>query len=370
MTIDAIVTGHLCIDLIPPMDNVPVSGLSKPGHMFEVGPLGLATGGCVSNVGQDLYRLGVDVRLMGVVGDDPLGGLIIDLLNRRDPSLTQYIRVQPGQSSSYTVVLAPERKDRIFLHYAGQNATFDCSHVDFGLMRDARIMHMGYPPIMPGVTDNDGAELAALFERSKAAGIVASLDMTLPDPGGPSGRVNWRRVLERSLPHVDVFVPSIAEILFMLRRADFDAWRDDILAHLTRDYLVALADEMIGMGVVIAGFKLGEMGMFLRGAGPERFDRLARLNLDRDAWAGSAVWQPAFQANVVNTLGAGDAAYAGLIAALLQGSGPDEAARWANAVGACNVEAPDATSGVRSRAETQARLDASWPHRPERLRGV
>lgn len=367
MTIDAIVTGHLCIDLIPPMDNVPLAELPQPGHMFEVGPLGLATGGCVSNVGQDLHRLGVDVRLMAVVGDDPLGRLIVELLNRRDPSLTQYIRVQPGQSSSYTVVLAPERKDRIFLHYAGQNATFDSSHVEFALMRDARIMHMGYPPIMPGLTDDDGAEMAALYERSKATGIVTALDMTLPDPGGASGRVNWRRVLERSLPHVDVFVPSIAEILFMLRRADFDAWKDDILAHLTRDYLIRLADEMIAMGVVISGFKLGEMGIFLRGAGPEKFDRLARLALDRDAWAGAAVWAPAFQANVVNTLGAGDAAYAGLIAALLHGLTPEGAAQWANAVGACNVEAPDATSGVRTHAATMARLEAGWLHRPEHL---
>lgn len=369
MSIDAIITGHLCIDLIPSMDNVPLAGLAQPGHMSEVGPLGLATGGCVSNVGQDLHRLGVNVRLMGIVGDDPLGQLIIDLLNGRDTSLTQYIRVQPGQSSSYTVVLAPQHKDRIFLHYAGQNATFDSSHVDFALMRDARIMHLGYPPIMPGLTDNDGAGMAALFERSKAMGIVTSLDMTLPDPGGPSGRVNWRRVLERSLPHIDVFVPSIAEILFMLRRSDFDAWQGDILPHLTRDYLVRLADEMIDMGVVISGFKLGEMGIFLRGAGPERFDRLARLPLERDAWSGAAVWAPAFQANVVNTLGAGDAAYAGLIAALLHGLAPERAAQWANAVGACNVEAPDATSGVRTHAETMARLEAGWPHRPERLPG-
>jgi sugar/nucleoside kinase (ribokinase family) len=321
----------------------------------------------VSNVGQDLHRLGVNVRLMAVVGDDPLGRQIVDLLNLRDPALTQYIRVQPGQSSSYTVVLAPERKDRIFLHYAGQNATFDSSHVDFALMRDARIMHLGYPPIMPGLTDNDGAEMAALYERSKATGIVTSLDMTLPDPGGASGRVNWRRVLERSLPYVDVFVPSIAEILFMLRRADFDAWRGDMLAHLSRDYLIRLADELIEMGVVISGFKLGEMGMFLRAAGPERFDRLARLPLERDAWANTIVWAPAFQASVVSTLGAGDAAYAGLIAALLHGRTPEDAARWANAVGACNVEAADATSGVRTYAETMARLDASWPHRPEHL---
>lgn len=39
----------------------------------------------------------------------------------------------------------------------------------------------------------------------------------------------------------------------------------NILRHLvTRGYLCELADQMLDMGVVIAGFKLGEMGMYLR----------------------------------------------------------------------------------------------------------
>jgi hypothetical protein len=36
----------------------------------------------------------------------------------------------------------------------------------------------------------------------------------------------------------------------------------------------------------------------------------------------------------------------------------------AAAVGACNVEAADAVSGVRSWEETTARVQAGWPRRP------
>ena len=60
---------------------------------------------------------------------------------------------------------------------------------------------------------------------------------------------------------------------------------------------------------------------------------------------------------------------AGLLAALLRGLDPPDAARWACAVGACNVEAADATSGVRTWEETQARMDAGWPHHDLRLAG-
>ena len=51
---------------------------------------------------------------------------------------------------------------------------------------------------------------------------------------------------------------------------------------------------------------------------------------------------------VVRTTGAGDAAAAGFLLALLDGLSPEDAATMAGAVGATNLEAPDATGGVRS----------------------
>lgn len=367
MTIDAIVTGHLCLDLIPPMDHVPPAGLAQPGRLFEVGAMGISTGGCVSNTGLALHRLGVNVRLMSAVGDDPFGGLIVAHLRRRDPSLADYITVRSGVSSSYTIVLSPARIDRVFLHFTGQNSTFDSDCIDFSLLRDARLLHLGYPAVLPRLIADDGAQLATIFTRAKSAGVVTSMDTSLPDPDGPSGQVAWRPVLERVMPVVDIFVPSIDEALFMLRRADFDAWRGDVLSHLTRAYLDDLARELIAMGGVIVGFKLGDMGVYLRAAGPERFDRLGRLGLDVGGCADRTHWAPAFSTTVVSTVGAGDAAYAGLLAALLRGLSLEDAARWACAVGACNVETADATSGIRSWDETQARMAAGWPVRARQL---
>jgi sugar/nucleoside kinase (ribokinase family) len=193
--------------------------------------------------------------------------------------------------------------------------------------------------------------------------------MVVPDPGALSGQVNWQSILRKTLSYVDIFLPSIEEILFMLRRADFDAWSPDVLSHLNRHYLSELADELLKMGGVIVGFKLGEMGMYLKTANTPSLDRLKRLDVDIPFWTDVECWTPAYDVEVVGTTGAGDAAYAGFLAAVLRGANPQSALRWACAVGACNVEAADATSGVRSWKDTEARLSAGWPTRMERLEG-
>ena len=368
---DVIVSGHLCLDMIPDMDHVPPHALATPGHLFETGAMILATGGAVSNTGQALHRLGLNVGLMSTIGDDFIGEAILKIIRARDPQLTDLITVRPGHSSSYTIVLAPQRSDRTFLHHTGPNQNFGAQDIDFARLRDTRVFHLGYPPLLPRLVADEGRELRDVFQKAQAAGAITAMDMTLPDPDGATGRADWRAILAHTLPHVDIFIPSIEEIIFMLRRPDFDAWRGDVLSHLTSDYLSTLADELLSMGVAIAGFKLSEMGFYLKTAPASRILPLNRhLPLDAEAWGSVTLWQPAFQVDVVGTIGAGDAAYAGFFAALLRSLPPAEALRRACAAGACNVEAADAVSGVRSWAETEARLQAGWPVHSRRLPGV
>jgi sugar/nucleoside kinase (ribokinase family) len=369
-SIDVIVSGHLCLDLIPSMDHVALQKLTAPGRMVETGPISVSTGGAVSNTGLALHRLGVNVRLMATVGDDLIGQMIIACLKNRDEMLSQFISVQSGQPSSYTVVLSPEHADRTFLHCTGANSAFGIHNIDFSLLPKARIFHLGYPPVLPRLIAHDGSEMRALYERAKTTGVVTSMDLSLPDPQGPSGQVAWPRVLKNVLPYVDIFLPSVEEILFMLRRADYDAWEGKALSHLTAPYLRVLATELLDMGAIIVGLKLGDMGFYLCTADAARFDRLQKLSLDAAAWSNVELWTPAYEVEVAGTTGAGDAAYAGFLAALLHGSSPLDAIRWACAVGACNVETVDSTSGVRSWQETQARMEAGWPTRRERLPGL
>ena len=109
---------------------------------------------------------------------------------------------------------------------------------------------------------------------------------------------------------------------------------------------------------------MGERGLYLHATyDAERLACLSAMGASPTSWAGAQVWQPAFAVDVAGTTGAGDAAYAGFLAALIRGLPADQCARWACAVAACNIEAADATSGVRSWAETEARLATAWPTR-------
>jgi len=214
----AVVAGHICLDIIPRIPGGNVQARLTPGALIEIGAALLSTGGPVSNTGRNLHTLGIDTRLMGKVGDDPFGRIILDLIRAQNPALVQNMIVVPGEVSSYSIVLSPPDADRSFLHCPGANHTFGADDLDCYVLRDVRLFHFGYPPVMERMYLDDGAELETMFRCAKETGVITSLDMAMPDPQGPSGRVDWRRILKRTLPYVDIFLPSLDELLVMLRR--------------------------------------------------------------------------------------------------------------------------------------------------------
>ena len=152
----------------------------------------------------------------------------------------------------------------------------------------------------------------------------------------------------------------------MLRRATYEELRTrfgaDLLQGITPELLTDLGDELLGLGVKIAGLKLGDRGFYLRTADRAAIAGMGRAApADPAAWADQELWAPCFRVEVVGTTGAGDAAIAGFIAGLLRGLTPAAALTAAVAAGACNVEAADALSGIRPWDETLGRIAAGWP---------
>lgn len=361
MPADAVVAGHIALDILPDMSALRPEQVIGAGKVYEIGCIAYSTGGAVSNTGLALHRLGVAVSLQAVVGDDWVGRAIIDYVRGFGERLGDHIRIVPGAASPYTVVIEPQNHDRTLLTHTGVYNDFDADSIQYDLLNGCKLFHLGYPTLLPRLFAAEGAELLRLLGAVKARGLAVSIDMSLPPPDSDSGRADWTAVLRRCLPLVDIFVPSIEEIMVMLRRDDLLRWGDRLLDALTDDYLAALADELLAMGAGITGFKLGERGLYLRAADdPARLAFLSTLGGSAEDWAGARVWQSAFAVRVAGTTGAGDAAYAGLLAALLRGMNAAECARWACAVAACNIEAADATTGVRSWDETAARLEAGW----------
>jgi sugar/nucleoside kinase (ribokinase family) len=77
---DAIVVGHICIDLTPGLHgHHPVGAISevmRPGALVDVAGLTVSPGGAVSNTGLGLARMGMDVGLIARVGADPLAAML------------------------------------------------------------------------------------------------------------------------------------------------------------------------------------------------------------------------------------------------------------------------------------------------------
>jgi sugar/nucleoside kinase (ribokinase family) len=337
----AVVAGHICLDVIPQMPPIALHTALTPGSLVEIGPVLLSTGGPVSNTGRNLHRLGIPTRLMGKVGDDRFGDIILGLIRDDDPALAEFMIRAPGETSSYSIVISPPGMDRFFLHCPGANHTFSAADVDYDVLRESRLFHFGYPPFMRRMYSDEGAELIDLFRRAKETGVLTSLDLALPDPNGPSGRVNWRHILQQTLPYVDFFLPSLDELLFML--------------HCDPDVSM-VGSEALALGAKVVVLKLGDRGLYVR-TGPEGSPHAP----DDPTWKNRELWAPCFVPDpLVGTTGAGDATIAGFLAAVLRGQSIEAALTSAVGVGACNVEAADALSGVRSWEATQARIQAGW----------
>jgi len=371
-----VVAGHTALDIIPTLKEgqSQLAELLAPGQLRRVGPMVLATGGAVPNTGMALHRLGTPVRLVGKVGDDLLGCALLELIRQEGAGLADTILVEPGANTSYTVILSASRLDRTFLHYPGPNDTFCADDVLASALEGAGVFHFGYPPLMRLMYLDAGQDLADLLQRARAAGLVTSLDVSRPDPDSEAGRVDWPELFENVLPFVDIFLPGVDELLLMLHPKRYEALMDagdgDLLSQVDGVLLDELSAELQDPGVAVVVLKLGTQGVYLRTTGDgARMSGMAKiLPLSARIWRDRELLVPAFKAEVVGTTGAGDCAIAGFLAGLVRGLPPDDVLTSAAAVGACNVEAADAISGVLSWEAVQARLAAGWAQHNTRIR--
>jgi sugar/nucleoside kinase (ribokinase family) len=368
----AVVAGHLCLDVLPKiLAKTPEEFRDSfgPARLMFVGPLTFSTGGTVSNTGVALHKLGVPVRLVGKIGDDMFGRMVQQVISSFGTELADGLLVEPEVSTSYTFIINPPGIDRFFLHCPDTNDTFKADDVRFDGLVGMRLFHFGYPSIMRQMYADDGAQTVELFRRARQTGATTSLDMAYPDPNSPAGRVDWPAILPKLLPHVDVFLPSIEEILAMLRRDTLLALRaragdDDILPLITPELLSDVGAQLLELGVKVVALKLGHRGLYVRTAGRAEMEAMGRARpSDPDAWADQELWTGCFKVNLVGAAGAGDSTIAGFLSGLLRGMSLVESATAAVAVGACCVEAADTLSGVLPWDETLRRVASGWSRR-------
>lgn len=350
-----VVAGHICLDIIPNLGRLEggLACILTPGKLVEVGRAVLSTGGAVSNTGLALHKLGLPVTLMGKIGNDGFGRIVLDLLAATDPSLAEGMIVGGHDQTSYSVVISPQGVDRTILHCPGANDTFRAEDIDYGPLDKSLLFHFGYPPLMRQMYADGGSQLELLLSQAKTAGAITSLDLALPDPASAAGQVEWPSILAKVLPSVDFLVPSLEEVLFMLPEVPSGS---PVSTRARR-----AAERLLEMGAGAVLLKLGNLGLYLRTSGdPGRLaSTLARRGHDA-GWIGRELYSPCFEVQVAGTIGSGDSTVAGFLAAYARGKSPAEAMTTAVAVGAYSVEAPDAVSEVPSWDEMKRRIAGDW----------
>lgn len=228
---------------------------------------------------------------------------------------------------------------------------------------------------MRSIFRGEGAELVSILQRARRAGLSTSLDFSLPDPTRPGGKVDWPEILANCLPYVDLFVPSVEEMTFLLARETFDQMcgNPDVsfLEAVTPDLLHTLSERALVLGARVVLIKIGHRGLYLRTASSEKWKQTGRGMADLgENWHHRALWAPAFDVRVQGTTGAGDAAIAGFLASILQGTEPETALIIASAAGACSVETADATSGLLAWEDTLKRVTQGWKQLPLELHAL
>jgi sugar/nucleoside kinase (ribokinase family) len=299
----------LCLGiLVADLVGKPLRAVPEPGRLVLVEEMGLYTGGCATNAATALARLGLPVELMGKIGQDALGDFVLRAMEARRIG-TRGVKRDPEAGTSATMVIVDPAGERRFIHYMGANARYTLADVDWGMLAGASILHVAGSLVLPGI---DGEPTAELLRQARQMDVVTFLDTVWDDTG------RWMQLLEPCLPEIDYFIPSLPEA--------------QAITGLEEPHQVARA--LLDRGVGTVGLKMGAEGcLVLTGEGEE-------LRL------------PAFEVEVIDATGAGDAFAAGFIAGVWQGWPLEKTARFANAVGALCVTGMGANGGVRSLPET------------------
>ena len=301
---DVVSVGILVADAMgKPIDRIPEEDRLALFERME-----LHIGGCAANTGIALSKLGAKVKVVGKVGADAFGDLVVNTLREADIDVTGVVR-DPSMSTAFTFVMISSAGKRRFLHCMGANTTFCSNDMDPKVLDDARILHVAGTYLMPAF---DGQQTAELLKEAKKCGMITSMDTAFND------RVeDWSQIADPCLPHLDYFLPSFEEAEQITGASDPKA-----MARMLKERCP---------GVI--GIKLGAEGFYLKTNEVEkRF--------------------PPYSAKVVDTSGAGDCFVAGFLRGILEGWDMERCARFGNATASFCIGAIGCTTGVRSMKET------------------
>ena len=257
---------HVLDVLVRPVEEIPEG---QGGALVE--QIRVTAAGSAGGTALVLAKLGAEVRSAGAIGADPLGDMLVALLERDGVDTSLLTRRDDVQTSASVLPIRPDGSRPAF-HVVGANATYGPDDVDWDAVEQAGHLHLGGPEFM-------GGEAAAqILSRAREAGVTTSADVLAP---GDMGVVEW---IAAAFPHLDYFLPNDEQVIGFTGRDDVEAG------------CRALVERGVGCVAATCG---GDGVVIVDADGTERV--------------------PAFAIDVVDTTGCGDAFSAGFLRGLADG---------------------------------------------------
>jgi ribokinase len=315
--------GDINIDVISHIHHYPQKGgegLAEQGHIY--------CGGSAANTAIVLGRFGVDVGIIGRVGEDVLAPLALAALAKAGVD-GRCIQRDPQAITGIIIVAVTPDGERTMFGCRGANVRTDPALLDEDYIAQARIFHLsGYSLLASPQRD---AALRAL-KVARQANVTVTADL---------GLEAVMRVAEQAkaiLPQVNILFPSQPEAEYLTGRRDI------------KEAIKALLEY----GIEVVALKLGKRGCAI-GTNEGIF------------------LVPGFAVPTVDTTGAGDSFDAGIILGRLEGWGWRESALLADALGALTATVEGAGTSLMEREEVCAFLEAhldqpAWQDWQEELR--
>jgi len=304
---------HILDVLGRPVETIPSGQGSVRLTEIRATAAGTAAGTAV-----DLAKLGARVLAVGALGDDLIGDIVIAAMARHGVDTAGLVRKNEAQTSATILPIRPNGERPAF-HVPGATRLFTRADVDLEPIRASRALLIGAPDALAGMT---GEELAQIARTARDSGGLVAVDVL--HPGRPQD-------LERFAPLLavtDWFMPN----------------GDQILALTSRTELADAIRDVLALGTAAVAVTCGADGCLV--AGPD---------------GGPPVHLPALEVEVTDTTGCGDGFTAGLLAGLLTGATPLDAAWLGLACGALVATGLGSDAGIENLGQVLDFLNGPQP---------
>ena len=141
---DVLSLGIFVVDVLGrPIDRFPEKGKLELFDQLEI-----HSGGCANNTAIVLSRLGVSVGVIGKIGNDQFGDIILQTLTENDVNVSGLMS-DAEVNTSFTFVAIASDGERSFCHYIGANGTFSEDAINWDLIKNTKILHVAGALVMP-----------------------------------------------------------------------------------------------------------------------------------------------------------------------------------------------------------------------------